>query len=106
MVKRIVEKALSGDTLNAEEISLLFEVPLFSYESSLIQAAARQMCEKASDDLAEVHAQVGLDIARCPRNCLFCSFASCNGVFAENVDLPVEERVNRAPDFENRIKPS
>jgi biotin synthase len=101
MVKRIVEKALSDNILNAEEISLLFEVPLFSYDSSLIQAAARQMCEKASNGFAEVHAQVGLDIARCPRNCLFCSFAACNGVFTENIDLPVEEVVNRARDFEN-----
>lgn len=101
MVKRIVEKALSGDILNAEEISLLFAIPLFSYDSLLIQAAARQMCEKASTGFAEVHAQVGLDIARCPRNCLFCSFAACNGVFTENIDLPVEEVVNRARDFEN-----
>jgi len=101
MVKRIVEKALSDNILNAEEISLLFEVPLFSYDSSLIQAAARQMCEKASNGFAEVHAQVGLDIARCPRNCLFCSFAACNRVFTENIDLPVEEVVNRARDFEN-----
>jgi biotin synthase len=101
MVKRIVEKALSGDTLNAEEISLLFEVPLFSYDSSLIQAASRRMCEKASNSFAEVHAQVGLDIARCPRNCKFCSFAACNGVFTENIDLPVKEIVNRALEFEH-----
>lgn len=101
MVKRIIEKALSGNTLNVAEISLLFEAPLFSYDSSFIRAAARQMCEKASNGFAEVHAQVGLDIARCPRNCLFCSFAACNGVFSENLDLPVEEVVNRTRDFEN-----
>ncbi|MFA4920256.1 MAG: radical SAM protein [Thermodesulfovibrionales bacterium] len=101
MVRKIVEKALSGDTLTVEEISPLFEVPMFSYDSSFIQAAARRMCEKTSNGFAEVHAQVGLDIAPCPRNCLFCSFAACNGVFSENVALPVEEVVNRARDFEN-----
>jgi len=101
MVKNVIDKALSGDILNAEEIALLFEVPLFTYQSALIQSAARHMCEEASNGLAEVHAQVGLDIARCPRNCRFCSFAACNGVFTENVELTVEEVVNRACNFES-----
>lgn len=101
MIREIIEKALLGNRLVAEEVALLFEVPLFSYDSALIQSAARQLCEKASDGFAEVHAQVGLDIARCPRNCRFCSFASCNGVFSENVELPVEKIVARALDFES-----
>lgn len=100
MVKRVLEKALSGDTLDAKEIALLFEVPLFTHDSAFIQSAARQMCEEASNGLAEVHAQVGLDITRCPRNCRFCSFAACNEVFTESVELPAEEIVNRARDFE------
>lgn len=101
MIRKVVEKALSGEILNAEEIALLFEVPLFSYDSALIQSAARQICEKASDSLAEVHAQVGLDVARCPRNCRFCSFAAVNKVFSESIDLPVEEIVIRACEFES-----
>jgi len=93
MIRKVVEKALSGDTLNQEETVLLFRVPLFSYDSALIQTAARQMCEEASNGLAEIHAQVGLDIVSCPRNCRFCSFAVCNGVFSENIELTVEEVV-------------
>jgi len=101
MVKKIVEKTISGEIMSADEITLLFETSLFSYESALIQSAARQMCDESSNGLAEVHAQVGLDIARCPRNCRFCSFASCNGVFTESVDLPVDEIVTRACEFES-----
>ncbi len=101
LIKKIIDKALSGITLDAEEIALLFGVPLFSNESALIQSAARKMCSEASNGLAEVHAQVGLDIAPCPRNCRFCSFASCNGVFSENTELTIEEVVNRACDFES-----
>jgi biotin synthase len=101
MIKRIIERALSGDMLNAEEIALLFETPLFTYESALISSAARQMCEKASNGLAEVHAQVGLDNARCPRNCRFCSFAACNKVFNGSVELTVTQVVNRVRDFES-----
>jgi biotin synthase len=101
MIKNVIDKALSGGILDEEEIACLFQVPLFSYNSALIQSAARYMCEEASNGLAEVHAQIGLDIARCPRNCLFCSFAACNEVFAESVELPVEEIVDRTCDFEN-----
>jgi biotin synthase len=101
MVNQVVRKALSRGVLSAEEIALLFEVPLFSYESALIKSAARQICEIASDGLAEVHAQVGLNVARCPRNCQFCSFAACNKVFSESVDLPVEEILTRVQEFES-----
>lgn len=101
LIKNIIDKALSGITLDAEEIALLFGVPLFSNESALIQSAARKMCSEASDGLAEVHAQVGLDIAPCPRNCRFCSFASCNGVFTESIELTIEEVVNRVCEFES-----
>lgn len=101
MVKNIIDKSLSGHILNAKEIALLFKVPLFTYESALIQSAARQMCEKASNGLAEVHAQIGLDIVPCPRNCHFCSFAACNKVFTESIELPVEEIMARVYEFES-----
>jgi biotin synthase len=75
MVKGIVEKAEAGEMLKANEIGFLFEIPLCTCESAYIQSVARRMSEKVSGSHAEVHAQVGLNITRCPRNCLFCSFA-------------------------------
>ncbi len=101
MVRRIIEKAEEGEILRAEEIAILFEVPLFTFESAFIQSVARRMSEKASNCLAEVHAQVGLNVARCPRNCLFCSFAVGNRVFTEDIELPVGEVLNRALGFES-----
>jgi biotin synthase len=100
MVKKIIEKSEAGEILTAEEIALLFEIPLFTFEAAYIQSVARRMSEKASGGLAEVHAQVGLNIARCPRNCLFCSFAAGNKVFNEDIALSVEEVVTRALEFE------
>lgn len=43
--------------------------------------------------LAEVHAQIGLNIAPCSANCAFCSFAACNHIFSENTELSAEEAV-------------
>ena len=80
MEMEIVRKALNGAVLNQEEITRLFRIPLFSSESAMILAAAREKSERASNGLAEVHAQVGLNVAPCPNNCLFCSFAARNGI--------------------------
>lgn len=101
LIRKIVEKALDGGRLSSDEIAALFSTQLFSYEATLIQSASRRMSEKACKSLAEVHAQVGLNVARCPRNCRFCSFAASNKVFSESVDLPVKEIITRAREFES-----
>ena len=100
MEMEIVSKSLDGAVLNEEEIAQLFRVPLFSRESAMILSAAREKSERASNALAEVHAQVGLNVAPCPNNCMFCAFAAKNKVFTEPFELPVEEAVNQARRFE------
>lgn len=100
MIEKIVKSSLDGAALTKEEIASLFLVQLFTRESAMILAAARKMSEKAGNSLAEVHAQVGLNIAPCPKNCSFCSFAAKNKVFRKAFELPVEEAVYRARQFE------
>ena len=100
MIERIIEKALAGERINEIELTDLLGVSLFSKESALLLWAARAMSNKACNNLAEVHAQVGLDISPCPRNCKFCSFAARNKIFKENCDLPVEEVLAKVKGFE------
>ena len=101
MIGDIIQKSWEGEELSAEEITRLFKVPLFSEESALVQTASRRKSERASNGLAEVHAQVGLNIAPCPRDCKFCAFAACNGVFREKSKISAEEAVCRARQFED-----
>jgi len=100
MIDHVVTQALEGDALHAAEIAELFQAPLFSRESALILAASRRLAELASQGQAEVHAQVGLNVAPCPNNCAFCSFAAVNGVFRESRELSVAQAVARARQFE------
>ena len=100
MELQTVSKSLDGGVLNGEEIAQLFRVPLFSRESAMIISSARRKSERASHGLAEVHAQVGLNVAPCPKNCMFCAFAAKNKVFVESFDLPAQEVVNQARRFE------
>ncbi len=96
----IIKKSLDGAELSRDEITDLFNVPPFTKEAFLMQAAALEKSKKASNGLAEVHAQFGLNVGPCTLNCLFCGFAKCNGVFTENSELSIEEAVARTKRFE------
>jgi biotin synthase len=100
LVRDIINKSLDGIALAKKEIATLFKVPLFSEESAMVFAASRKKSETASSGLAEVHAQVGLNIAPCPKNCAFCAFALRNKVFNESVEISVDEAVQKARQFE------
>jgi biotin synthase len=96
----LIDQATAGDRLSNQQIAELFEVPVFTSASAEIQLAARAMSDRACNSKAEVHAQFGLNVAPCPRNCMFCSFAAANGVFEESSQSPVEQVVSDALRFE------
>lgn len=99
-VADIITKASNGVELAGEDIAELFEVPLFTLDSARIQNAARALSHRACSGLAEVHGQLGLNIAPCPKDCQFCAFAKCNGVFTEATEVPVSQVVEEALAFE------
>ena len=82
----IIEKSLQGEELNKEEIAALFAVETFSVNSFKIQLASRKKSILASNGKAEVHAQVGLNVSPCPKNCEFCSFAAKNKIFDKHIE--------------------
>jgi len=100
-INYIIDKSLDDQKLSANEIADLFNIALFSKESALIIAAGRVKSEKASNGFAEVHAQVGLNIAPCQMNCMFCAFAAKNKVFESNIELTVEEVIESTRQFED-----
>lgn len=99
-IDEIIHKTLEGQLLSAEELKELFSVDYLSEEAFKIQYASRKISEKSNQGRAEIHGQVGLNIAPCPKNCLFCSFAACNKVFPEPYYLTVEEAVEQSLAFE------
>jgi biotin synthase len=100
-IQTTVDKALAGVTINKREIRALFSIPLFSRESYVLQWASRTMSARASNGLAEVHAQVGINISACPKNCRFCSFARRNKVFHEKRELAADDIIERCRQFES-----
>jgi len=100
MIQKIIQKSLNGEDLSEKEIKDLFKVSIFSKESMLLIWAARKKSTQVSNGVAEIHAQIGLNITPCPQNCRFCSFAAQNKVFTDSFELPIDDAVFRARQFE------
>ncbi len=90
-IRDVAAKATDGQSLGAAEITTLVNVSPHSVESGCVMAAADAMNRQASNGKAEVHAQIGLNLSPCPRNCSFCAFAAKNKVFTESSELTLEE---------------
>ncbi len=99
-VDAILQKSENHEFINGEEIAFLFSLSPFSRESALVRAMSYQKSQECNQGWAEVHAQVGLNISPCSKNCLFCAFAAKNQVFKERVKLSVEEAVQMTSQFE------
>lgn len=74
----IVERGLLGKGLTEAETLKLYQVQETSKEAAYIRWAGQELSLRAADGKAEIHAQIGLNSTICPKNCKFCSFASCN----------------------------
>jgi hypothetical protein len=97
-----VSKALDGFLLNRQEILDLLRIPLPSLDAGWVMASADILARQTSRGLAEIHAQVSLNLSPCPNNCLFCSFASSNRVFPRTEEMEVEVQ---DPDYDlNRLR--
>ena len=96
----MVKKAMAGELLNKSEMAALFEIDLFTPESYYIQSAARKISTQLSNNRAEIHSHIGVNLGLCAHNCKWCSFAAVNRVFPQASILPMEEIIRRAQKYE------
>jgi biotin synthase len=84
----LIDKGLEGNGLDDQEAAALYSVDPQSKEGYMLQWAGRELQKRASNGMAEIHAQIGLNGSPCPKNCQFCSFAACNGVRHGKLEMP------------------
>jgi biotin synthase len=96
----IIDKARDAEPLSRDEVMAMLALPADSPETYAVMAEASRVSREVSGNLAEIHAQLALNLAPCPRNCLFCSFASANRIFQTSVVIPPGEAAARARQFE------
>lgn len=90
-VVELVEKAMEGNGLSFDEMEYLYGIDPLSRDSYLVRWAAHQMSMAATNGKAEIHAQIGLNGSPCGKNCKFCSFAVCNGLVKEKLELSADD---------------
>lgn len=99
-IHNLIKKSKSGDLLSHDELVYLLGLESDSLESYMVMAEAARVSKEVSGGKAEVHAQFAVNLAPCPCECLFCSFAKVNKVFNEATELTSEEAVDYALRFE------
>ena len=82
---------LDGELIEKEDIIKLLNTEMPSAESGAVTALADRINRRASGNRAEIHAQIGLNLSPCPRNCSFCAFAAKNRVFESTNHIPMED---------------
>ncbi|NPU85708.1 MAG: radical SAM protein [Syntrophaceae bacterium] len=99
-VDDLLKKTRDGATLSGEDLVFLLGLPPDSADAYRVLAEGNRVSREITGNRAEVHAQLALNLAPCPCDCLFCSFAQVNGVFTEETRLSAEEAVAYARRFE------
>jgi biotin synthase len=99
-VYELVEKAVDADGLPDEDIEFLYGVDPLSKEAAFVRWVADRLSREASDNKAEIHAQIGLNSSPCPKNCRFCSFAASNGVRCGIQEATRQEVIDYARAYE------
>lgn len=96
----ILEKSRSGEALSKTELVHLLGLAPDCAETYLVMAEAARLSKELSGGRAEIHAQFAVNLAPCPGDCLFCTFASVNGIFDKATELTCEQAVAYARRFE------
>lgn len=96
----LIKKSRLGDVLSNKELIYLLGLAPDSAETYMVMAEATRLSKELSGGKAEVHAQFAINLAPCPCDCLFCSFAKINGIFSEATELSTEHAVAYARQFE------
>jgi biotin synthase len=95
-----IKKSKDGSLPSRHELIDLLGLPPDAPETYLVMAEANRISKELTGNRAEVHAQLALNLAPCPADCKFCSFARVNGIFKEETRITPELAVAYAQQFE------
>lgn len=89
----LLKQSRDGIPFNRDQLIWMLEQPPASSQVYQLMCEARRVSEELTGGRHEVHAQLALNLAPCPKNCKFCSFAMVNGIFGQARKLTPEQAV-------------
>jgi len=99
-INDLLKKSQDREAFSREELVQMLGYAPDAPEAYRIMAEANRISKELTGNRAEVHGQFALNLAPCPCNCAFCSFARINGVFTRETRISPDEAVARARQFE------
>jgi biotin synthase len=97
----IIKKSANAEAFTKEEVIAMLSFSPTSREAALIIGEAGRVARELTGNKAEVHGQFALNLAPCPVNCQFCSFASQYDIFTEPKEMTTQESVDYAKMFDD-----
>jgi biotin synthase len=99
-IQDVVKQSRDQQPFGHEQLVRMLELPPDSPETFSLMAEAKRISREVTGDCMEVHAQFALNLAPCPKNCMYCAFAAKNKVFRKATKISPEEAV----DFAKRLE--
>ena len=91
MVRDIFKKIDAGIPLTQEDALRLLNIPNLSEDYYALLQKSMEVSRREFGDKGYIFAQMGLNIAPCSGNCVFCSLAQCNSTFAQTLEKDAED---------------
>jgi len=95
-IGEILERSLAYDEMSGSDCLRLLQAKDYSKEMYDLFYAANKLTRDLFNNTGEVHAQIGIDYAPCPKGCRFCVFGNTS---SQHLELSLEEVVLRAKEF-------
>ena len=95
----VVDAAIEGKGPTDEQALALMELDTFSPEAAYVQWGAGQIARKASGNVGQIFAQVGVDALPCPRNCGWCSFSADRFQSVDTCGVSEEDLIAQPDDL-------
>lgn len=99
-VQDMIGKSRDGAPFTRPELMYLLSLRPDSPEAYSVMAEANRVSKELTGNRAEIHAQLALNLAPCPADCRFCSFARINKVFREETRITFDQATAYAKQFE------
>jgi biotin synthase len=96
----MLKKSHDAVTFSRDEVVAMLSLPPDSLEAYVLMGEASMLSRELSGNRAEIHAQLAVNLAPCPRDCLFCSFAVANNIFSTSVVISPTVAAAQAYQFE------
>lgn len=101
-IATILEKGSDGQGISREEALTLMRHELHTKEVYALMETANRLSRERFGEKGENHFHIGLNVERCPKDCLFCSLTRKADIFKQPIDFSLDDILRWAKEAESQ----